>query len=637
MTFKPWWSAEAEKVHTVVLDYVASVERAQFDLYDKFAKLEAMYDPNAPGTRGMVLPPSGHRLSNVVENVIASNIDTVTAVIAATDVRARFMTEDADWSHQRRAKHLEWYSDAIVKRFGVAKKCRRAFRSSSLKGTGVLKIYADEDKQICVDIVAIDDIVVDEAEARTGEPKQMHQRMAVDRETLKRDFPDHETQIDAAQTARGGSSANWRLWAGYRPVETNECVVIESWHLPLGKSRIDSKTGKETNKRYRAGRHTITIDGCDLLDEEWTKPTFPFVRILWGERETGWYGISLAERIAGIQNALNKRNWAIERLLAQGAAPTTFVRTLDASLAVKTANSAGSIVPYKGELPKTVTPPQVNPETYQSRIDLKNAAFEESGVSRMTAQAAKPAGIDSGVAMREYRDQTTQRFAMQEKAYEQFVLDVVVAILAVCKELDADAPAMMRQSKFGARKIEWSEVDMGDVAIQIAASSTLSKTPAGRMQTVLEWAQAGIISKDAAARLMDHPDLEREMDVVTAGIDSVEYALEMIMDGEQVAPEPYMPLDLCVSRGQREYLLVMMAKAPEEILEALRTFITQAADMLNPPQPAAVPGAMPGAAPGMPGPMPMAPAGPAPGLAAMDNGAAPNAALAAQAMQLRSV
>jgi len=126
------------------------------------------------------------------------------------------------------------------------------------------------------------------------------------------------------------------------------------------------------------------------------------------------------------------------------------------------------------------------------------------------------------------------------------------------------------------------------------------------------------------------------MDVVTAGIDSVEYAIEMIMDGETVVPEPYMPLDLCVTRGQREYLRLVMSKAPEEILEALRGFVTQAAYMLNPPAPPqpVMPPSMD--ANGMPIPGP-AMQGPPPGLAPMDNGAAPNAALAAQAMQLRAV
>jgi hypothetical protein len=43
----------------------------------------------------------------------------------------------------------------------------------------------------------------------------------------------------------------------------------------------------------------------------------------------------------------------------------------------------------------------------------------------MVTHGAKPAGIDSGVALREYKDQTTQRFAQQEKSFEQLVLDTI--------------------------------------------------------------------------------------------------------------------------------------------------------------------------------------------------------------------
>ncbi len=635
MNLEAWWKADDDKTHTLVVDYVAAVERNQFDLFNKFARLEAMYDPNAPGQRGQLMAPSGSQLSNVIENVIASNIDTVTAVVAATEIRARFQTDDADWSTQRQAKHLEWYADGLSAAYDVDDKCQSAFRDAALKGTGLLKIYADEDGEIHVELVQVDDIVVDEAEARNGKPKQLHQRLLIDREELKAQFPGYETEIDNAQV-RGPS----RLWAGFRPVANNECVALESWRLPIGKSRMveNKKTGKleETNDGYVPGRHSITVDGCDLLDEKWHKG-FPFVRIVWSKRN-GWYGIGLAERIAGIQNALNKRNWQIDRLLNQAAAPTTYVSMADANLVVKTeTTNRATIVPHKGPVPTTPIVPIVNPETYQSRRELKESSFEESGVSRMTAQAAKPAGIDSGVAMREYKDQTTQRFALQERAFQTLKLDVILALIAVCKELGDKAPAMVKRSKFGRRTIEWSEVDMGEIKVQIAAASVLSKTPAGRSQTVLEWAQAGIITQDAARRLMDHPDLEREMSLMTAALESVEYCIERILDGEQVTPEPFMNLDLCVSRAQLEYLKIATENAPEEVLENLRGFIVQAA--YRPPAPAnqnapAMPGAIGaigGAIPGAPDPNAM------PALQAMPGGGVPQAALSAQAMQLRSV
>ncbi len=566
----PWWKADEGKVHERALPYVQTVERAQSDHFDRFVKLAALYDPNSSAANGNDRRAEERGL--VSENVVASNVDTVTAIIAATAVRARFMTDDASWSEQRQAKHLEWYAEGLATKLKIHDKCRLAFKDAALKGTGLLKCYVDGFDEIRVERVLVDDIIVDEAECRRGgSPKQMHQRLLVDREELIAQFPEAEDQITRAMSRQG------ERWANYRPIAPNELVALESWRLPIG---------RRGRKGYVAGRHSITIDGYDLLDEEWHKPTFPIVRIVWVERVNSWYGISLAERIAGIQRALNRRNLQIERQLDQGAFPTTFVQQADAKLAVQSTNRIGSISVYRASKPETVIPQAVSNETYKSRIDLRDASFEESGVSRMASQAAKPSGIDSGVAMREYRDQTTQRFSQQEKGHETLTLDVILAVIDCCKDLGKLAPPATSSERYGRRRIEWSKVDMGDVAVQIAAASTLARTPAGRIQTVIEWAQAGIVSQDSARRLMDHPDLEGELSMYTAALESAEWCIERVLDGEQVMPEPYMNLQMLQWRAQMEYLKIQTAGAPEDILEGLRQMIVQAAYMLNPPQPA---------------------------------------------------
>lgn len=600
---RAWWNVEEGSKYTAILDYVSTVEAQQADLFDRFVKLDSLYDPN--NSAGDVRRGSD-QLGLVTENVIASNIDTVAAVVAAVDVRARFMTDDGDWSTQRTAKGLELYTEGLCKLLNVGAACRMAFKmGAALKGTGLVKVFATEDDEIRVEHVLIDNIVVDEVECRHGgSPKQLHQRQTFDRDELVAMFPEYEDKIRAAQR---GMSRDWRSWADYRPLENNEIVVIESWRLAFGKIGGAS---------HRPGRHTIVIDGCDLLDEEWHKPTFPFAVIRWSERANGWYGIGLAERIAGHQRALNKRNWQIDRQLDQLAVPTTYVSMADANLTTKTTNRLGTIAVIKGSPPVTIIPQAVSGETYKSRDDLKSSAYEESGVSRMAAQSVKPAGIDSGVAMREYRDQTTQRFAMQEKAFERLWLDVVVLVLDCCKDLSKAAPVISKRTKFGARKIKWSDVDMQDVLIQIVAASTLSRTPAGRYQLALEWAQAGVISTDEWRRITEHPDLDRVLSLYTQGIESIEKDIETIEDGDYVTPEPFANLQLAVRVSQMAYLRDRDLGAPEEVLESLRQYSTQAAELFSR---AAAP-ANDNAA------MPMDPGQPVPGQ--------PVAALAPEAMNL---
>lgn len=612
-TLKNWWDADKGSVHAVAMEYVRAVDAIQAPMFDKFVKLEALYDTN-PRTNVLAQRPSTEMMGLVTENVIASNIDTVSAVIAATDVRPEFQTDDADWSQQRLMKRLGYYVQALYSLLDVGAKCRKAFKSCALKGTGLIKVFADQFDQVRVDVVMVDDIIVDELECRSGNPRQIHYRTLLDREDMLSQFPDFEKEIDAAQTGTGG---NWRLWAGYRPVKRNELVVIESWHLPIG---VKDKPG------YRPGRHCISIDGCDLLDEEYEKTHFPFAKIVWSPPERGWYGISLAERIAGIQAALNRRNLQIERTLDRSASPVTYVSLADAKITTQTVNRIGTIATYKATVPTTVSPPLVSPEMYQSRSDLKASAYEESGVSRMAAQAVKPAGIDSGVAMREYRDQTTQRFAPQEKAYENLWLDIALLLVDVCKDLGAAAPSVSRKTKFGAKKIKWSDIDMGDARVAIAAASTLSQTPAGRQQAVVEWAQADIISQDEARRLMDHPDLESAMSIYTEAIDDLDYTIEAIENGAQLVPEPYQWLQGGVYRFQMAYLKDKNNGAPEEVLEAIRSWLALAANTLNPPAPPQTPG-MP-MQPGAPGPDPSMAAAP------MPTGPAPQAAFSAQAMQV---
>ena len=598
-TKKAWWLAENGKVHMLLLDYVHEVERRQSDHFDRFGMLESLYDPNGPAA-AMGDPRWRKDLQRITENVIASTVDTVCSAIAPTEIRARFMTDGADWSTQRRARLLEKYAEEVSKLVKLGDACRSAFFAAAKKGTGILKLYADQDSQLQVEAVLVDNIVVDDKECINGaRPKQMHYRQAdFDRDTLAHQFPEHAEEIDRAQSSNAWRQ-RWSRWTIPNAGTRNDVCVCESWRLPMGVPDTDG---------YRPGRHVICIEGLDLLDEEWHEADFPFAVIRWGEREASFYGISLAERIIGHQRTLNKRNWQRDRQLDQVALPVTWVRPADINAQVKT-TQAGTWIPIKGDYPKTEVPQAVGFEILQDRHDAKASAFEETGVSRMSASATKPAGLDSGVALREYKDSTTQRFARQEKAYEQLWLDAVEKILGVCKSLGKNAPKMSRQSRFGRREIPWKDVEITDVRVQIAAASTLNRTPAGRTQTVLELSQAGVISLDDARRLLQHPDLEHAMSLYTAAMEAIEEDLEEIENERYVIPEPFINLKMAVWRGTNRYLVDRGSGAPEEVLEGIRTYITQAAFMLGKSEQAANANMMASAPPAgmaMPGGPPMA-------------------------------
>lgn len=581
-----WWQADKGRVHEKLLNHVHEVEQRHAEHFDRFAMLESMYDPNGPAA-AQADPRWRKDLSRITENVIATNVDTVCSAISTTDVRARFMTDGADWGTQMRALDLGQYSEEIAKLVGLGDAARQAFFGGAKKGTGVIKNYADENDQLHSEAVPIDNIVVDDVECQNGaSPRQLHYRqIAFDRDVLLQQFPDHADDINKAKNG----SRQWARWTATDAGRDtrNDVLVIESWYLPLG--------NPDDEDTYVAGRHVICIDGADLLDEEWHKPTFPFSVFRWSEREGSFYGIGLGERIIGHQRTLNKRNWQRDRQLDQVAVPTTYVRPADINARIQT-TQAGNFIPIKGDWPVTIVPQAVGNEMLADRHDTKASAYEETGVARMSATGTKPPGIDSGAGLRELRDQNTQRFSKQEKAFEKLWLDSIEQLIGVCKDLGKEAPTMSRQSRFGARRIKWGDVRMKDVRVQIVAASMLNRTPAGRTQMVLEFTQAGIFSLDDAKRLMRHPDLEQALSLHTAALEAIEEDLEMIERGNYVIPEPFINLKMAVWRAQNRYLVDRGRGAPEEILEGIRTYIVQAAHLLN--QSAANSNALAGGAPG---------------------------------------
>lgn len=554
-----WQRADTGEVHKLLIEHVQKLELEQADMYDRFVRLEALYDPN--GLAAQYADTRGDMMG-VCENAIASNVDTVTAVVAATEVRSRFMTDGASWSEQRRAKALEYYVEGVAKLTERPLKCRTGFTGSAKKGTGLVKVYADAHDQPAIDHVIIDDIIVDPR--HRAKPREIHQRHIVDRDELIAEFPKFEKQIRDAHSRSAGV-----LWADYRPIGENELVMIESWQKAFG---------TKGHKNYRAGRHAKTIEGCDLLDEPYHKQHFPFAKDPWTARDDAWHGIGGAERIMGHQRALNRRNIHIERCNDQAAFPTTYVRQADMGLAIKATNRIGNIVPYKSDIPVTVSPPLCNGETYKSREDLKESANNEFGHSSMATHGMTPAGLETGAAVREFKSFTTQRFSTQEKNFEQFNLDADWLLLDVCKDLAAKgkAPVIARNTRWGVKKLTWSKVDMGELKVQIAAASTLPRTPAGRYQTALEWAQAGVISMDVFRRLTEHPDLEKEWSLFSSAVEALEEQFEAIAEGEIVMPEPFDNLKLAAFRGQQTYLLWRSQGAPERVLEGIRQYIVQA-------------------------------------------------------------
>jgi hypothetical protein len=515
-------------------------------------------------------------------NVVQSAIDTITAKIAKNRPKPLFLTSGGDYKLQRRAKKLTKFIDGVFYDNKMNEKGPSSFRKACVWGDGLIHAYA-EDGKVKFEEVLNREIFVDWLDGMMGKPRQMHRIKSIDRAVLEDRFPESKAAIrQAKETATD-------LTGSYQHI-SDQILVRESWHLPSGPEATD-------------GLHVITISDHVLFKEQYNKHRFPFARMPWSTRLEGFWAQGLAEQIQNIQLEINKLLWVIQRSMHLAGTFKIFIENSSKIVKEHLSNDIGAIIAYTGQQPTYLTPPIVPAEIYNHLFTLKNAAFEQAGVSQLSAASQKPAGLNSGKALREYNDIESERFMTIGHQYENFHLDLADLSIMVGKDIykeDSDFQINVPGKKF-IETISWKEVDLeqDQYIMKCFPISSLPSDPEGRLQTVQEYVQAGFYSQRVAKKLLNFPDLEAEDDLEGAMEDHITKVLDNIVEeGDYQPPEPDDDLDLSkqlvleyIAQGKRDCL-------ESDKLELLRTYNDQIESLKTKAVMAMQP---PMGAPGMPG------------------------------------
>jgi hypothetical protein len=160
--------------------------------------------------------------------------------------------------------------------------------------------------------------------------------------------------------------------------------------------------------------------------------------------------------------------------------------------------------------------------------------------------------------------------------------------------------------------IKYSEIEAGsDVYdIQCTPTSILPSTPAGKLDFVEALEARGYIDKTQATKMLDYPDLKRDLDLETSAYDLISERLSDIMRGKRyIPPTPEMDLQLALKMSLQAILLSENRNVPPERIEKLREWRATVESYMPPPAPPAPPMGGPPMPPGMP---PTGPGLPAP-------------------------
>jgi hypothetical protein len=587
---KKWWNAPEGDAHHELFAYVRSIKEQQSGVFESMRYWASLYHGYevmglTPGTFKSLDPLFGTVSGSdpaLTYNVIRSCVDTVVAQMSISRVRPMFLTSGGDWAMRRQAKQLGKYVEGIYHAEDYYGKETDVRRNGALYGTGHMYFYEDS-KDVRMESVHPIEVIVDEQSAIDGKTKMIQREKFIPKDALVGMYPDKEEQIENERPLHvdGGVTI------------TDLVCVVEAWRQP---------SGKEGDK----GRHLICVEGATLLDEEWNKDFLPFVKYVWTKKVRGYYGEGLACEQHGKQRALNNLLARVQKSLEVNSWAWLMKHKNSKIQNNKITNDLLAIIDYEGTQPPDVRINQViPPEVFQHIQQIKKDAYEEEGISQMSATSQRPPGFpEYGVAIRMMRNIESARFADKQAAIERFNVECADLLVKMGKEVYPSSKTVLFPSKDSAVAIKWSDVDLPRDKFFLKAMpiNALPDDPAGKTAMVENWVNLGMIPPDKAFSLMGFPDTERYQSVEDAIKEDIENSIEAILaDGIYIAPEPYQDLNLAVKLGQHYMSLSRVEGVDEKHRALLSMYIDEAQGLLEqsqpPPAPPAPPGAPQGAEP----------------------------------------
>lgn len=587
-TTASWWRHKGGAVHELVFEHgVACISRR--GRRSHLRKLRDRYSA------------SGEYESTW--RVTKNACEAVLAKICKTKPRAWVVTTDGNRTLQERAKLLTQWVDGQFEWIEAYLLGRNVEHDALIYGSGAAKVYEGLDGRPAAERVWVGDLGVEAREERQGAVRTLYQVARVDRAVLQSAYTEWSAKIEDASDPL----AHEETVDSYDA--TDQVCVLEAWRLPMGKV---------------PGRHVICTSTCTLLDEEWSDNTFPFELIHHSRDPEAFFGEGLVESMAGNQRELDnlsaKINESYDRM-----SPKLMVQSGSEFTVEQVAGCPWEVVYYNGAMPVFATPPAISQDYTAREQTLIRGIYEEHGISQLSAQSSKPAGLNSGKALVVHSDIESERFQMAQQSYEGFFVGLARQLIRVAETIAArDGADSDKLEALGGKKalraVTYADARFGDDPMVLRAFpvSALSSSPSGRLQNVQDLLAAQIIEdKEEARELLDFPDLDRYQNLRSAGRKLVDKQVEACLAGKPQTPSPYSPLDYALRHATlslqlAEFDLDLEAEnADEQLLEGLellRDYIAQVEALATPPAPPVPTPPPPGADPmgGAPPAAPMA-------------------------------
>jgi hypothetical protein len=565
-----WWHSQSDEQllvqllsTTAFLKKFHSARIRQASLYSRLFSGKPLY--NYLASTSTLDNSQQMPMGRPTANVVYSCVDTITSQITQDNPSPVWIPDASKYKERQIAEQVNNFIGGEFYRCKTYGKGVQAFRDSGILGNGLVKV-GEKDGKVFHERTLETELLVDFNDAYYGNPRGLIQTKLCDRGVLAEEMPKASDKIMMSQAGTVDSSPQ------STDTIADNIIVSEGWHLPSGDAAKD-------------GRHVIACADGILLDESWEFDYFPFSKLSYNDNMVGWFSQGLAEILFPTQMEIYKMLIIASQSIELTGVPKIIISELSKVLETAFNNNIASIIKVKtmAEAPQFVNATSNNAEIYEYIKWLIENAYQISGISSLSANGTKPAGLNSGEAQREYMNIQSTRSSAMQKRYQDFYTDLA------SKTLDRAALIAKRDGKYmtvypgrdGTRKVDFPKIDLleNTNVIRCYEESSLPKDPVGRQSKLSEMLAAGEITNQEFRRLSRLPDLEQDDQLAVALEERILHDLDSIIEDGRKGynpPDQFIldPTDLATQKTVQYYNKYVVTDIEDEKLQLIQEYFT---------------------------------------------------------------
>ena len=434
------------------------------------------------------------------ENVARAAVDTHVSKLSQTKVRPFFNPLVGTWKTRKVCRSAQVYFDEFFEMQRVYHKADQAQIFADVFEVGVLRV---NEMTGTIDLIAPWEYIYDAAEFNFGKLTRcfLHRRqypLIYLKDTLKENKGRIEvgemlSKLEDDRTIKGNYEVYYDLYG---------------------------------TKRYEF------VNGHQISEEDIDFDVSPFVMIWRTEPLKGNKSTSMVDTILPTQRQIDVLDERIHLAIELTPASTIWLPKgggIPTSLLTNEIGSVYEYLPIPGVTDpiKFVTPAPLDP-TYINLLEyFKRSVFENEGISQLSAQAKKPSGLNSGVALQTVEDVESERHNVSL----QMRIDFFMRLAKTCIDVFPEGKEILPK-RTGRASVTWKDIkkERELFNIQFSASSALSKDPKTKMEQIEKLLAMRIIDPGMVSSFLELPDLEGIESIDAASFDYCYHVVERAVE-----------------------------------------------------------------------------------------------------------